>query len=52
VAAEEAFARLKETLERGAGQAERGELLDGAEVFVEERHRGKQLMTPEAVINT
>ena len=42
---EEAFQQLKAKLERGAAQAERGELLDGDEVFdelrdmIEERRR-------------
>jgi antitoxin ParD1/3/4 len=44
---EEAFQQLKAKLERGAAQAERGELLDGDEVFedlgkmIEERRRAK-----------
>jgi antitoxin ParD1/3/4 len=43
-----AFRQLKAKLERGAGQAERGELLDGNEVFeelrelIEERRREKK----------
>jgi antitoxin ParD1/3/4 len=46
---EEAFHQLKAKLERGAGQAERGELIDGDEVFdelremIEERRRAKSL---------
>ena len=46
---DEALFRLKERLERGAGQAERGELIDGDEVFdelremIEERRRAKAL---------
>jgi antitoxin ParD1/3/4 len=45
---DEAFRQLKAKLERGAGQAERGELLDGDEVFeelrelIEERRRAKR----------
>jgi antitoxin ParD1/3/4 len=45
---EEAFLHLKAKLERGAGQGERGELLDGDEVFdelremIEERRSAKQ----------
>ncbi len=45
---EGALLQLKAKLERGAGQAERGELLDGDEVFdelreiIEERRRAKQ----------
>jgi antitoxin ParD1/3/4 len=45
---EQAFHQLKAKLERGAGQAERGELLDGDEVFdelrqlIEERRRARQ----------
>jgi antitoxin ParD1/3/4 len=44
---EEAFHQLKAKLERGAGQAERGELIDGDEAFaelremIEERRRAK-----------
>ena len=44
---DEALFHLKERLERGAGQAERGELIDGDEVFdelremIEERRRAK-----------
>ena len=44
---DEAFHQLKAKLERGAGQAERGELIDGDEVFdelremIEERRRAK-----------
>ena len=44
---EDALASLKLKLERGAGQAERGELLDGDDVFeelkemIEERRRAK-----------
>jgi antitoxin ParD1/3/4 len=44
---EEAIHRLKAKLERGAGQAERGETIDGDEVFLElremidERRRAK-----------
>ena len=44
---DEALFQLKERLERGAGQAERGELIDGDEVFdelremIEERRRAK-----------
>ena len=44
---EESFDRLKSKLERGAAQADRGELLDGDEVFndlremIEERRRAK-----------
>jgi antitoxin ParD1/3/4 len=44
---DEAFYQLKTKLERGATQAENGELLDGDEVFdelremIEERRRGK-----------
>lgn len=44
---EEAIHRLKTKFERGAGQAERGELVDGDEVFdelremIEERRRSK-----------
>ena len=43
-----AFKQLKAKLERGAGQAERGELLDGDQVFeelrelIEERRRAKR----------
>ena len=46
---DEALFQLKERLERGAGQAERGELIDGDEVFdelremIEERRRAKAL---------
>ena len=46
---EEALHQLKAKLERGAGQAARGELLDGDEVFdelremIEERRRAKSL---------
>ena len=46
---EEAFQQLKAKLERGAAQAERGELLDGDEVFdelrqmIEERRRAKAI---------
>jgi predicted transcriptional regulator len=42
------FQRLKAKLQRGATQAERGELLDGDEVFeelrelIQERRRSKQ----------
>jgi antitoxin ParD1/3/4 len=45
---ERAFHQLKAKLERGASQAERGELLDGDEVFnelrqlIEERRRARQ----------
>jgi antitoxin ParD1/3/4 len=45
---EEAFRQLKARLERGAEQAERGELLDGDEVFdelrqlIEERRREQE----------
>jgi antitoxin ParD1/3/4 len=45
---DEGFERLKEKLSRAAGEAERGELLDGDEVFdelrelIEERRRAKQ----------
>jgi antitoxin ParD1/3/4 len=45
---EGAFQQLKAKLERGAGQAERGELLDGDEVFdelrqlIEERRRARR----------
>ena len=45
---DEAFKQLKAKLKRGAGQAERGELLDGGEVFeelrelIEERRRAKK----------
>jgi antitoxin ParD1/3/4 len=45
---EEAFQQLKAKLERGASQAERGELLDGDEVFdelrqlIEERRRARR----------
>jgi antitoxin ParD1/3/4 len=45
---ERAFHQLQAKLERGAGQAERGELLDGDEVFnelrqlIEERRRAKR----------
>jgi antitoxin ParD1/3/4 len=44
---DEAFQQLRARLERGAGQAERGELADGDEVFdelremIEERRRAK-----------
>ena len=44
---DEAFQQLKAKLKRGAAQAERGELIDGAEVFeelremIEERRRSK-----------
>ena len=44
---EEAILQLKAKLERGAGQAERGELIDGDEVFdelrqmIDERRRSK-----------
>jgi len=44
---DESFRQLKARLERGAGQAERGELIDGDEVFgelremIEERRRAK-----------
>ena len=44
---DEALFHLKERLERSAGQAERGELIDGDEVFdelremIEERRRAK-----------
>ena len=44
---DEAFHQLKARLEKGAGQAERGELIDGDEVFselremIEERRRTK-----------
>jgi antitoxin ParD1/3/4 len=44
---EEVFEQLKKKLQRGAAEAERGELLDGAEVFeelremLEERRRAK-----------
>ncbi len=44
---EEGLKQLKAKLERGAGQAERGELLDGDEVFdqlremIDERRRAK-----------
>jgi len=46
---DEAFQQLKTKLERGAAQAERGELLDGDEVFnelrqlLEERRRKKAI---------
>lgn len=46
---DEAFHQLKTKLERGASQAERGELIDGDEVFdelremIEERRRAKSL---------
>ncbi len=46
---EEAFLQLKAKLERGASQAEHGELIDGDEVFdelremIEERQRAKSL---------
>jgi antitoxin ParD1/3/4 len=45
---EEAFQQLKGKLQRGAAQAERGELLDGDEIFdelrelIEERRQAKQ----------
>jgi antitoxin ParD1/3/4 len=45
---EESLHQLKEKLQRGAAQAERGELLDGDEIFnelrelIEERRRSKQ----------
>lgn len=45
---EQGFHRLKAKLERGASQAERGELLDGDEVFdelrqlIEERRRARR----------
>jgi antitoxin ParD1/3/4 len=45
---DQAFRQLKTKLERGAGQAERGELLDGNDVFeelrelIEERRREKK----------
>ncbi len=45
---EEAFSQLKAKLERGVNQAERGELLDGDEVFdelrqlIEERRSARQ----------
>src|SRR5712692_7790287 len=45
---DEAFKQLKAKLERGSAQAERGELLDGDEVFeelrelIEERRRAKK----------
>jgi antitoxin ParD1/3/4 len=45
---DEGFDRLKERLSRGAAEAERGELLDGEDVFtefrelIEERRRAKQ----------
>ena len=45
---DEAYERLKEKLERGAAEAECGDLLDGDEVFdelrelIEERRRAKQ----------
>jgi antitoxin ParD1/3/4 len=45
---DEGFERLKEKLERGAAEADRGELLDGDEVFnelrelIEERRRARQ----------
>jgi antitoxin ParD1/3/4 len=44
---DQAFRQLKTKLERGGGQAERGELLDGDEVFdelremIEERRRSR-----------
>jgi antitoxin ParD1/3/4 len=44
---DEAFAQLKAKLQRGAAEAERGELLDGDQVFeelremIEERRRAK-----------
>jgi len=46
-----AYKQLKARLERGAGQAERGELLDGDRVFeelrelIEERRRAKRKTT-------
>jgi antitoxin ParD1/3/4 len=46
---DEALQRLKAKLERGAGEAERGELLDADEVFdelremIDERRRGKTI---------
>jgi antitoxin ParD1/3/4 len=49
---DEAFRQLKAKLARGAGQAERGDLLDGDEVFeelrelVEERRRAKRSAVP------
>ena len=45
---DEGFERLKEKVSKGAAQAERGELIDGDEVFtelrelIEERRRAKQ----------
>ena len=48
---EEAFVQLKAKLQRGAGQAERGELLDGDDVFqeirelIEERRQAKEQAT-------
>jgi antitoxin ParD1/3/4 len=45
---DEAFQQLKAKLKRGAGQAERGELLDGDKVFeelrelIEERRRARK----------
>jgi antitoxin ParD1/3/4 len=36
------FRALKEKLQRGAAQAERGELISGEEVFSEIRRRGNQ----------
>ncbi len=47
---DEALSQLKEKLERGAGQADRGELIDGDEVFDElremiEEHRRAKIVT-------
>jgi antitoxin ParD1/3/4 len=47
---DQAFRQLKTKLEKGAGQAERGELLDGDEVFdelremIEERRRSRAVV--------
>ena len=47
---DQAFRQLKTKLEKGAGQAERGELLDGEEVFdelremIEERRRSRAVV--------
>ena len=51
---DEAFQRLKAKLERGAGEAERGELLDGDEVFEELRelideHRRAKTINPKTI---
>lgn len=46
---DEAFLQLRRKLEKGAGQAERGELMDGDEVFdelremIEERRRARAI---------